>query len=117
MELAPRADTLSNEMTRPLNSARLIAVGRRVVPWVVGPVALMIGGRPLELASPSACPGGLELMSIASVRLDPDLGIGAVFAGPAHGGHRRRARGVRRAGVSPVLDTWGWRRQQAWRSD
>src|SRR6185436_11380715 len=61
-------------------SSRLIAVGRRVVPWVVGPVALMIGGRPLELAGPSPCPGALELMSIASVRFDPDLGIGAVLA-------------------------------------
>jgi hypothetical protein len=65
-------------MTRPLNS-RLIAVGRRVVPWVVGPIALMIGGRPLGLAGPSPCPGALELMSIAWVRFDPDLGIGAVL--------------------------------------
>jgi hypothetical protein len=70
---------LSNEMTWSFNSARPIAVGRGVVPWVVGPVALLIRGRPLELASPSACPGLLELMSIASVRLDPDLGIGLVF--------------------------------------
>jgi hypothetical protein len=66
-------------MTRSFNSARLIAVGRRVVPWVVGPVALVMRGRPSELASPSACPGLLELMSIASVRFDPDLGIGLVF--------------------------------------
>jgi hypothetical protein len=66
-------------MTWSFNSARPIAVGRRVVPWVVGPVALVIRGRPLELASPSACPGLLELMSIASVRFDPDLAVGPVF--------------------------------------
>ena len=66
-------------MTWSFNSARLDAVGRRVVPWVVGPAALVIRGRPLELASPSACPGLLELTAIASVRLDPDLGIGTVF--------------------------------------
>ena len=66
-------------MTRPFHS-RLIAVGRRVVPWIVGPLVLMVGRRPLELASASACPGLLELISIASVRLDPDLGIGVVLA-------------------------------------
>ena len=76
-ELLRRDTSLSNEMTWSFNAARL--VGRRVVPWVVGPLALMMRGRPFELASPSACPGLLELMSIASVRYDPDLGIGPVF--------------------------------------
>jgi hypothetical protein len=66
-------------MTSSFNSVRLIAVGRRAIPWLVGPAALFIRGRAVELTSPSACPGLLELTSIATVRLNPDLRIGQVF--------------------------------------
>jgi hypothetical protein len=61
------------------NSARVIAVGRRVFPWLVGPAVMVMRGRGLELAGPSACPGLLEVMSIAAVRLGSNVSIGAVF--------------------------------------
>ena len=60
-------------------AARLIAVARRTVPWLVGPAVLALRGGVLELANPSACPGLLELASIAALRARPDLHIGAVF--------------------------------------
>jgi hypothetical protein len=66
-------------MTSSFNSARLAAVGRRALPWLVGPAVLVIRGRALELAGPSACPGLLELISIVTVRLNPDLPVGQVF--------------------------------------
>ena len=66
-------------MTSSFNSARLIAVGRRAIPWLVGPAVLLIRGRAVELASPSACLGLLEFASIATVRLNPDLSIGQLF--------------------------------------
>lgn len=68
-----------NGMTSSFNSARLISIGRRVVPWLVGPAALAIRGRAVELTDPTACPGLLELTSIATVRLHPDLGVGQLF--------------------------------------
>ncbi|HJZ75796.1 MAG TPA: hypothetical protein VKE51_28880 [Vicinamibacterales bacterium] len=61
-------------------AARLIAVARRTVPWLVGPAVLALRGGALELANPSACPGLLELASIAALRARPDLRVGAVFA-------------------------------------
>lgn len=61
-------------------SARLIVMGRRALPWLIGPAALVIRGRFLELADPSPCPGLLELMSIAAVRIQPDLTVGALFS-------------------------------------
>ena len=66
-------------MTSRHTPLALIAVGRRVVPWLVGPAVLIIRGRFLELASPSACPGLLELISIATVRFDANLSVGALF--------------------------------------
>lgn len=66
-------------MTSSFNSARLISVGRRAVPWLVGPAVLVIRGRAVELTTPSACPGLLELISIAAVRLNPDLRVGQLF--------------------------------------
>ena len=60
-------------------AARLIAVARRTVPWLVGPAVLALRGGVLELANPSACPGLLELASIAALRARPDLRVGAVF--------------------------------------
>src|SRR5262249_11802162 len=59
--------------------ARLIAVARRTVPWLVGPAVLTLRGGVLELANPSACPGLLELASIAALRARPDLRVGTVF--------------------------------------
>ncbi len=61
------------------NSARLISVGHRAIPWLVGPAALLIRGRAVELTGPTACPGLLELISIAAVRLNPDLRVGQLF--------------------------------------
>ena len=66
-------------MTRSLNAARLTAAGRLAIPWLVGPAALMLRDRSLELTSPSPCPGVLELASIAVLRLNPDLPAGTIF--------------------------------------
>ena len=66
-------------MTSSFNSARLISIGRRAIPWLVGPAVLLARGRAVELASPTACLGLLEFASIATVRLNPDLGIGRLF--------------------------------------
>jgi hypothetical protein len=60
-------------------AARLIAVARRIVPWLIGPAVLLLRGRALELASPSACPGLLELISIGVLRARPDLRVGQLF--------------------------------------
>jgi hypothetical protein len=60
-------------------AARLITVARRTVPWLVGPAVLLLRGRALELANPSACPGLLELVSIGALRARPDLRIGLLF--------------------------------------
>jgi hypothetical protein len=70
---------LPNGMTSSFNVARPISIGRRAIPWLVGPAILVIRGRAVELTGPSACPGLLELMSIAMVRLDPDLRVGQLF--------------------------------------
>jgi len=59
--------------------ARALAVGRRVVPWVVGPTVLLLRRDVVELAPPSSCPGVLELISVGLVRLQPDLRVGLVF--------------------------------------
>jgi hypothetical protein len=66
-------------MTSSFNAARLIAVGRRAIPWGIGATAWVMRGGAGELAAASACPGLLEFMSIAVVRLNPDLRIGHVF--------------------------------------
>lgn len=60
-------------------STRLTAAGRLAIPWLVGPAALLMRDRSLELTSPSPCPGLLELASIAALRLNPELPVGAVF--------------------------------------
>src|SRR5262245_4890007 len=57
----------------------MIRIGRRALPWLVGPVVLLVRG-PFELAPPNRCPGLLELVSIAAVRTWPDLAIGVLFA-------------------------------------
>ena len=66
-------------MTPSFNAARLIAAGRRAVPWLVGAAALTLRGPSLELTSPSPCPGLLELTSIASLRLNLDLPVATVI--------------------------------------
>ena len=70
---------LPNGMTSSFNVARPISIGRHAIPWLVGPAVLVIRGRAVELTGPSACPGLLELMSIAMVRLNPDLRVGQLF--------------------------------------
>ena len=60
-------------------TARAIAVGRRVVPFVVGPAVLLLRRDAVELAAPSACPGLLELISVGLLRLRPDVRVGLVF--------------------------------------
>jgi hypothetical protein len=60
-------------------AARALAVGRRVVPWVVGPAVLLLRRDVVELAPPSPCPGVLELISVGLVRLQPDLRVALVF--------------------------------------
>ena len=66
-------------MMSSLNSVRLISIVRRAIPWMAGPAVLLIRGRTVELTNPSACPGVLELISIATVRLSPDLPVGQLF--------------------------------------
>jgi hypothetical protein len=66
-------------MTRSLNAARLTAAGRLAIPWLVGPAALLMRDRSLELTDASPCQGLLELASIAALRLNPDLPVGTVF--------------------------------------
>lgn len=63
----------------PLYVARAIAAGRRLAPWLAGPAVLMMRGDSVELAAPARCPGLLELLSIAAVRLVPTVRIGQVF--------------------------------------
>ncbi len=60
-------------------TTRLIAIGRVALPWLIGPVALMLRGRPLELTPASACPGLLELVAIGAFRTRPDLSAGILF--------------------------------------
>ncbi len=62
-----------------LSAARLTAAGRLVIPWLVGPAALMMRDRGVELTGPTPCPGLLEITSIAALRLHPDLPIGPIF--------------------------------------
>ena len=66
-------------MTASFNLDRLAAAGRRAFPWLVGPAVLAIRGRAVELTTPSACPGLLELLSIETVRLNPSLRVGHLF--------------------------------------
>src|SRR4051812_5912713 len=72
--IRPRA-TLPSSFT----AARAIAVGRRVVPWVVGPAVLLLRRDVVELAAPSVCPGLLELITVGLVRLRPDVRVRLVF--------------------------------------
>src|SRR4029453_10862514 len=71
------------EMTWSPTSARLMTIGRRALPWLVGPTVLFTEGRSLELVPPHPCPGVLELVSIVAVRARLDLTIGA-WLGPLH---------------------------------
>lgn len=66
-------------MPSSFTAARALAVGRRVVPWVVGPAVLLLRRDVVELAPPSPCPGVLELISVGLVRLQPDFRVGLVF--------------------------------------
>lgn len=66
-------------MPPSFTTARAIAVGRRVVPWVVGPAVLLLRRDAVELAAPSACPGFLELISVGLLRLRPDVHVALVF--------------------------------------
>jgi hypothetical protein len=56
-----------------------MTIGRRALPWLVGPTVLFTEGRSLELVPPHPCPGLLELVSIVAVRARLDLTIGAWF--------------------------------------
>ncbi len=67
-------------MTSSFNSERVRSIARRAVPWLVGPAALVIRGPAGELASAGACPGLLELSSIAALRLNPELAVGPLLA-------------------------------------
>ena len=71
-------------MTWSPTSDRLMTIGRRALPWLVGPTGLFTEGRSLELVPPHPCPGLLELVSIVAVRARLDLTIGAWF-GTLHG--------------------------------
>jgi hypothetical protein len=64
---------------RMLTSDRLIVIGRHALPWLVGSAALILRRSPAEIVTPSRCPGLLELMSLAAVRLQPDWGVGRIF--------------------------------------
>ena len=66
-------------MPSSFTTARAIAVGRRVVPFVVGPAVHLLRHDVVELAAPSGCPGLLELISVALLRLRPDVRVGLVF--------------------------------------
>jgi hypothetical protein len=66
-------------MPSSLTAAPAIAGIRRVVPWLAGPAVLLLRADAVELVPPSACPGLLELLSIAAVRAKPDVRIGQVF--------------------------------------
>ncbi len=67
-------------MTSSSTSVRLIGIWRSAVPWLVGPAALLVQGRLSELASPSRCPGLLDIASILALRVRPDLTVGALFS-------------------------------------
>ena len=64
---------------RMSTSDRLIIIGRRALPWLVGSAALMVRRSPVEIVAPNRCPGLLELLSLAAVRVLPDLAVGRVF--------------------------------------
>src|SRR5262245_13330016 len=64
---------------RMSTSDRLIVIGRRALPWLVGSAALILRRSPVEIVAPNRCPGLLELLSLAAVRVQPDLGVGRVF--------------------------------------
>jgi hypothetical protein len=56
-----------------------MTIGRRALPWLVGPTVLFTEGRLLELAPPHPCPGLVELASIVAVRTRLDLTVGVWF--------------------------------------
>src|SRR5262245_25928352 len=62
-----------------ITAQELRVVGRRALPWLVGPVALMLRGRPIEIVAPNACPGLVELGSVVVLRIGPDLAVGRVL--------------------------------------
>jgi hypothetical protein len=67
-------------MTWSPTSARLITIGRRALPWLVGPTVLFTEGRMRELVPPHPCPGLLELASIVALRTRVDLTVGVWFS-------------------------------------
>jgi hypothetical protein len=67
-------------MTWSPTSARLMTIGRRALPWLVGPTVLFTEGRMLELVPPHPCPGLLELASIVALRTRVDLTVGVWFS-------------------------------------
>src|SRR5262245_48611189 len=64
-----------------ITASQLRVAGRRALPWLVGPAALMLRGGPIEMTLPSRCPGLLELISVSAVPLAPDLAVGPVLGG------------------------------------
>src|SRR5262244_281798 len=62
-----------------INVARASAAARRIAPWLAGPAVLIVRHDAVELAAPSACPGLLELLSIAAARISPTTPIGDTF--------------------------------------
>jgi hypothetical protein len=66
-------------MRSSFTAGRSIEIARRLAPWLVGPVVLIVRSASLELSPPSACPGLLELISIAAVRIDQSVHVGSFF--------------------------------------
>jgi hypothetical protein len=66
-------------MSSSFTVARAIDAVRRVVPWLAGPVVLIVRRDAVELAAPATCPGLLDTVSIGVMRMSPNLPIGQVF--------------------------------------
>src|SRR5438105_2563635 len=56
--------------------ARLAAITRRILPWLVGAVACLLRGGFVDLSPPSRCSAFLDLLAITAVRAERDLPIG-----------------------------------------
>ncbi len=67
-------------MPSPPANDQAIRLARRAALWVVGPIALLLRGPLVELAPPARCAGALDLLSIVTVRLWPELRVGSVFS-------------------------------------
>jgi hypothetical protein len=59
-----------------LSVARLAAITRRILPWLVGVVACVLRGGLVDLSPPSRCSAFLDLLAITAVRAERDLAIG-----------------------------------------